>query len=132
MNKAGLRTIDIDFVDHLPEFRLRGVLAEGPHHCTKLLVRDCPVAIFVEQRERLAKFCSKTFNTCNRFPVLQISMFLSSSQDLVAASGRRRPAKPPGALCIVQSTTTCCTDCVICLLTGVEDVTIFVSSGTNV
>ena len=50
----------------------------------------------------------------NRFPVLQISMFRSSSQDLVAASGQRRPAKPSGALCIMQSTTTCCTDCVMC------------------
>ena len=49
----------------------------------------------------------------NRMPVLQISMFRSSSQDLVAASGRRSPAKPPGALYIMQSTTTCCTLCVM-------------------
>ena len=34
----------------------------------------------------------------NRLPFLQISMFRSSSQDLVAASGQRRPAKPSGAL----------------------------------
>ena len=34
----------------------------------------------------------------NRMPVLQISMCRSSSQYLVAASGRRRPAKLPGAL----------------------------------
>ena len=34
-------------------------------------------------------------------------LFRSSSQDLVAASGQRRPAKPSGALCIMQSTTTC-------------------------
>ena len=50
----------------------------------------------------------------NRLPVLQISMFRSSSQDLDGASGWRRPTKPPGALCIMQSTTTCCTDCVMC------------------
>ena len=37
----------------------------------------------------------------NRLPFLQISMFRSSSQDLVAASGQRRPAKPPGALYMV-------------------------------
>ena len=30
---------------------------------------------------------------------------------LVAASGCRRPAKPSGALCITQATTTCCTHC---------------------
>ena len=34
----------------------------------------------------------------NRLPFLQIAMFRSSSQDLVAASGQQRPAKPPGAL----------------------------------
>ena len=50
----------------------------------------------------------------NHLPVLQISMFMSCSQDLVAASWRRRPAKPSGALCIMHSTTTCCTDCVMC------------------
>ena len=50
----------------------------------------------------------------SRLPVLQISIFRSSSQDLVAASRQRRPAKPSGALYIIQSTTTCCTDCVIC------------------
>ncbi len=50
----------------------------------------------------------------NRLPVLPISMFRSSSQELVAASGQRRPAKPSGALCIMQSTTTCYTDCVMC------------------
>ena len=44
----------------------------------------------------------------NRLPVLQISMFRSSSQDLVAASGQQRPAKPSGALYVIQSTTTCC------------------------
>ena len=38
---------------------------------------------------------------------------VSSSQDLVAVSGQRRPAKPSGASCIMQSTTTCCTDCVM-------------------
>ena len=48
----------------------------------------------------------------NRLPVLQISIFRSSSLDLVAASGQRRPAKPSGALYVIQSTTTCCTDCV--------------------
>ena len=57
----------------------------------------------------------------NRLPVLQISMFMSSSQDLVAASGQRRPAKPSGALCIMQSTTTCCTDCVMCPQAHVAD-----------
>ena len=57
----------------------------------------------------------------NRLPVLQISMFRSSSQDLVAASGQRRPAKPSGALCIMQSTTTCCTDCVMCPQAHVAD-----------
>ena len=57
----------------------------------------------------------------NRLPVLQISMFRSSSQDLVAASGQRRPAKPSGALCITQSTTTCCTDCVMCPQAHVAD-----------
>ena len=46
--------------------------------------------------------------------VLQISIFRSSSQDLVAASGQRRPAKPSGALYVIQSTTTCCTYCVVC------------------
>ena len=50
----------------------------------------------------------------NRLPVLHMSMFRSSSQDLVAASGQRRPAKPSGALRIMQSTTTCCTDCRHC------------------
>ena len=57
----------------------------------------------------------------NRLPVLQISMFRSSSQYLVAASGQRRPAKPPGALYAIQSTTTCCTDCVICPQAHVAD-----------
>ena len=57
----------------------------------------------------------------NRLPVLQISMFRSSSQDQVAASGQRRPAKPSGALCIMQSTTTCCTDCVMCPQAHVAD-----------
>ena len=36
-------------------------------------------------------------------------MFSSSSQDLVAASGQRRPAKPSGAVYVIQSTTTCST-----------------------
>ena len=57
----------------------------------------------------------------NRLPVLQISMFRSSSQYLVAASGQRRPAKPSGALCIMQSTTTCGTDCVMCPQAHVAD-----------
>ena len=48
-------------------------------------------------------------------------MFRSSSQDLVAASGQRRPAKPSGALCIMQSSTTCCTDCVMCPQAHVAD-----------
>ena len=59
--------------------------------------------------------------THNRLPVLQISMFRSSSQDLVSASGKRRPAKPSWALCIIQSTTTCCTDCVMCPQAHVAD-----------
>ena len=46
--------------------------------------------------------------------VIKISMFMSSNQGLVAASGQRRPAKPSGALYILQSMTTCCTDCVMC------------------
>ena len=51
----------------------------------------------------------------NRLPVIQRSMFSSSNQDLVAASSRRRrPAKPPGAYCITQSTTTCYIDLVSC------------------
>ena len=60
----------------------------------------------------------------DRLPVLQISMFnfRSSSQDLVASSGQRRPAKPSLAdtgrslACVscAQSTATCCTDCVMC------------------
>ena len=49
----------------------------------------------------------------NSLPFLQISMFSSSSQVPVAASGQRRPAKPSGALHIMQSTTTCCTNCVM-------------------
>ena len=61
------------------------------------------------------------YDIYNRLPVLQISMFRSSSQDLVAASGQRRPAKPSGALCIMQSTTTCCTDCVMCPQAHVAD-----------
>ena len=60
-------------------------------------------------------------NIYNRLPVLQISMFRSSSQDLVAASGQRRPAKPSGALCIMQSTTTCWNDCVMCPQARVAD-----------
>ena len=57
----------------------------------------------------------------NRLPVLQMSMFRSSSQYLVGASGQRRPAKPSGALCSMQSTTTCCTDCVMCPQAHVAD-----------
>ena len=41
----------------------------------------------------------------NRLPVIQISMCSSFNQVLVAASRRRRPAKPPGALCITPSHT---------------------------
>ena len=66
--------------------------------------------------------CCAIYNRIyNRLPVLQISMFRSSSQDLVAASGQRIPAKPSGALCIMQSTTTCCTDCVMCPQAHVTD-----------
>ena len=75
-----------------------------------------------------AAFCdtSMTFGThynklYNRLPVLQISMFRASIQYLVAASGQRRPAKPSAALCIMQSTTTCCTDCVMCPQAHVAD-----------
>ena len=50
----------------------------------------------------------------NRLPFIQISMVRSSSQYLVAASGQRRPARPSGALYILQSMTTCCTDCEMC------------------
>ena len=57
----------------------------------------------------------------NRLPFLQISMFRSSSQDLVAASGQRRPAKPSGGLYGIQSTTTCCTDCVVCPQSHMDD-----------
>ena len=50
----------------------------------------------------------------NHLQFLQISMFRFSGQDLVAASGRRRPAKHAVAVCTMQSATTCCTDRVMC------------------
>ena len=50
-----------------------------------------------------------------------LHLFMSSSHYLVAASGQPRPAKPSGALCSMQSTTTCCTDCVMCPQAHVAD-----------
>ena len=54
----------------------------------------------------------------NRLPVLQISMFRSSSQDLFAASAKTskaiRSLVYDAGYRMMQSMTTCCTDCVMC------------------
>ena len=74
---------------------------------------NCPTYTSITYNTTL-QYNHKIWHIYNRLPVLQISMVRPSSHDLVAASGQRRPVKPSGALCIMQSTTTRCTDCVMC------------------
>ena len=53
-----LRTVDVDFVDHILQLGFRRILTERSHHRSKLLRRHRPVAIAIEQRERLLKLCN--------------------------------------------------------------------------
>merc|ERR1719345_159452 len=49
----GSVTISIDFVDHILEFRLGGVLSQGTHHSAQLLGGDGSITVFVEEGEGL-------------------------------------------------------------------------------
>ena len=53
-----LRTVDVDFVDHILQLGFRRILTKRSHHRSKLLRRHRPVAIAIEQRERLLKLCN--------------------------------------------------------------------------
>merc|ERR1711998_665155 len=48
--------VSIDFVDHVLELSLGGVLPEGAHHSPQLLGGDGAVAILVEKGEGLFEF----------------------------------------------------------------------------
>ena len=54
-------TIDVDLVDHIHEFLLRGVLSQGSHHHTQLLGGDVAIAILVEQLEGLAELWNNKY-----------------------------------------------------------------------
>ena len=51
------RTISVNFVDHVLELSLCGVLAQWAHDSAQLFGGDGAIAILVEERERLLEFC---------------------------------------------------------------------------
>ena len=55
---SDVRTVDVHFVDHVLQLCFGRVLTERSHHRSKLLRRHRPVAIAIEQRERLLKLCN--------------------------------------------------------------------------
>ena len=80
---------------------MRPTLHKGHLNSVPLLTPTVPL--------NYIKDCMR-FIIYNRLPIIQISMFSSFNQILVVTSRRERPAKPPGAMCIMQSTTTWSTD----------------------
>lgn len=51
-------TVDIDLLQHRAQFLGPRELSEGAHHPAQLLLRNAPVAVLVEQPERLPEFCN--------------------------------------------------------------------------
>merc|ERR1719211_160116 len=49
--------VGVDFVDHVLQLSLCGILPKRPHHGAKLLGGDGSVTILVEQGERLLELC---------------------------------------------------------------------------
>ena len=49
-----------------------------------------------------------SYIVCQSFKFQCLCLPAKTYTPVVAVSGQRRPAKPSGALCIMQSTTTCC------------------------